>query len=67
MNSMTTIDTMAYDIVRRHGHLALSPDALTRLPQYLQPQSGTESVVAQAVFSACQALDFIAADAHRRL
>jgi thiamine-phosphate pyrophosphorylase len=63
MKTMPSIDTMAHDIVRHHGHLALSPDALTRLPVYLQHQSGLESAVAQAAFSACRALDFIAADA----
>jgi thiamine-phosphate pyrophosphorylase len=60
---MQSIDTMAHDIVRHHGHLALSPDALTRLPQHLEPRSSTEGAVIQAVFSACRALDFIAEDA----
>lgn len=54
---------MAHDIVRHHGHLALSPDALRRLPQHLEPRSSSEDAVAHAVFFACRALDFIAADA----
>lgn len=60
---MQTIETMAHDIVRNHADLALNPNALARLSQHLTQVIDAKVAVVQAVYAACQALDFIAADA----
>ena len=64
MNALNELDTLAHEIVRQHGPLALQADALERLPTYLAALPTTVTgLVPQAVYAACRALDFIDADA----
>lgn len=64
-----SVDTLAQNIVRCHPQLALQPEPLPRLTQHLAriSQSGASALptdsVAQAVWAACGALDFMEADA----
>ena len=63
MNAFNELDTLAHEIVRQHGPLALQADALERLPTYLAALPTTVTGLPQAVYAACRALDFIDADA----
>ncbi len=65
MQDLNNIVDLAHEIVRQHQSLALQANALERLPICLAtlPATLTEPV-AQAVYAACRALDFIDADAH---
>jgi len=65
MNALNELDTLAHEIVRQHGRLALQADALERLPTYLAAllPTAVTGLVPQAVYAACRALDFIDADA----
>jgi thiamine-phosphate pyrophosphorylase len=59
-----TVDSKTLAITQAHEHLALEPGAIERLSNTPPTVSSADETVYQAAFAACQALDFVASDAH---